>query len=424
MGVYDTLQSVFGTHPVRSKDRQPPVFGRVTAPQYEEGCLGVVLKKYRECIPHCELLGSRWSQAWSSKEKMLRFANGSTIQFKSSEQDINTFGGADLDWCWDDEHIPWPYFIENFARLTDRNGYYIKTETPEAGAGMWEWDYIDNPPDGITVDDFYFDTDRNPYLSAEGVRQLKAQYARDPILAEAKLHGRRVILSGAVIPQYNPQIHIVPDRTIRKESIRVFCIDCHLKTPSAAMWAAWELDPVLGYRLIVYRTIKAAKTVPEWKRIIRNASANERIDYWLGDETESERGGTNVYGHASIITEFNSGTDPIPIIQVTKGPNSYDARIYKIRDMFSVDPVHKKSRIEIFKSCDYGLEYHNGKPTGSLPWELLRFGFKRETKADEETLREHVRKVNDHYIDDLCYIASVGPINVTREINSPLNGSW
>ena len=296
--------------------------------------------------------------------------------------------------------------------------------TPERGQ-TWEEDYINEPPPGITVDSFLFDTERNPYLSKEGVERVKALYANDPNLAEAKLHGRFMTLSGSVIPQFNPNVHIVPDRIIKKDTLRVFCIDCHLKAPSAAVWAAWELDEHLGWRLVVYRTIKKGQTVPEWKNTIRALSAGERIDFWLADETESETAGTNIYGSQSIIKEFTSGTDPIPLIQVKKGPHSYDAGIFKLRDMFAVDPVHGKGRIDIFKSCDYPLEYINGKQCGSLPWELKRFAFKSETKADEETLREKVRKVHDHCIDCVRYIAVAGPIGAGRPpITSALNESW
>ena len=73
---------------------------------------------------------------------------------------------------------------------------------------------------------------------------------------------------------------------------------------------------------------------------------------------------------------------------------------------------------------DYATERINGKVCGSLPWEMGRYQYKREQKADEETLREKVRKVNDHLIDDLRYIAMVGAPGTGGKIKSALDGRW
>lgn len=403
-GVADAIWFAVGEHPVRSITRKPPVKIRHTAPKWREGIVGTILRKYKEMVPRDYLRGSSWSDAWSEKDHTLYYADrfGSFVNFKSCEEDLDTFGGVDLDMIHQDEHTPEAYYKENRARLTDRNGFLIATMTPELGV-TWEEDHVLAPPDGLTVDHWFFDMMKNPYLDPEGVRKFIASI-RDESLLDVKLHGHFVPLTGRVIPQWNPDIHVIPDRPLHPDAYRVFCIDCHLKTPSAAMWAAWEPDDLFGTRVIVYRTAKKLYTVPEWKDYIRKKSAGEVINSWMGDETEREETGANIYGKESIIAEFNKGVDRLPIEQVEKGPGSFDAGIWKLRQWLGVDPVNHRCRVYVFESCRYQAELINGKPAFSLPDEMRRYSFKKEQKADEESLRENVRKVNDHLIDDLRYI--------------------
>jgi len=156
IGAMDCIYACLGEHPYRKTT--PPIYGRVCAPKYEDGCKGVILKKFQQLVPHKDLYGGSWDKAWRESSKTLTFAlngnpkvAGSKINFKSGEQDINTYGGDDLDFFWMDEHLQEKYFIENIARITDRNGWGLLTMTPEAGQ-TWEKDFIENPPDGVTVD--------------------------------------------------------------------------------------------------------------------------------------------------------------------------------------------------------------------------------------------------------------------------------
>ncbi len=187
IGAVDCIMACLGTHPTRPT--KPPVYGRICAPQYQKNCKDVILKKFQQLVPLHELKGGSWDKAWKEMEKAMTFANGSKIHFMSGEQDISFYGGDDLDFFWIDEHLQEKFFIENMARITDRNGWGLITMTPEKGQ-TWEWDYVTGPPKGISVEHWFFDTDRNPYISEEGVATLKASI-RNKALYAAKLHGLR-----------------------------------------------------------------------------------------------------------------------------------------------------------------------------------------------------------------------------------------
>jgi hypothetical protein len=421
VGVADCIMLCTGTHPVRSVLYPTPVKVRYIGKSWTRG-VDIIIEKFKAMVKRSDLEGKSWSSAFSEQKHQLFFANGSWVKFLTSEQDVDKHGGDDLDAVYLDEHHERKFYDEAIMRLVDRNGYLVSTMTPELGI-TWEEDHVVDPAN-TDVAHWFFDTEHNPYLSVEGVEAVKKQI-KDPVLAEAKLHGRFVPLTGLVIPQFNPTKHIIPDRQLHPNAQRVFCIDLHLKTPSAAMWAAWEPDDKYGQRLIVYRTAKKMLSVPEWKQYIRAKSAGEKITLWLGDESERETAAPNIYGSDSIVADFNKGENPIPLVQATKGVGSFEASVFRLRDWFSLDPVDDRCRIYIFASCDYANEYIAGKPCGSLPWELKRFSFKAEHKADEETLRENVRTINDHLISDLRYIVqadSAASSNIT--IISGLANAW
>jgi hypothetical protein len=405
-----------GIHPTRSKKKAPPVKIRHVGTDWAHGIETILLPKYKHLIPRAWLYGGSWTKAWSEKKKTFKFANGSQISFRAWEQEKDKHGGDDLDAIGLDEHGAQEKYQENAMRLIDRDGFLMAAMTPELGV-TWEEDHVLEPPEKLNIEHYFFDTEHNPHLSKRGVEKIKAGI-KDPQVADAKLRGQFVPLTGRVIPSWNPKLSVIPDDP---ESIRtcprVFCIDLHTKTPSAALWAAWRPSQGRdGFDFVIYRTAKRAYTVNEWKQYIVKASAGEKVSLWLGDESERETGARGIWNQDSIIAAFNSRDDDcdivLPIQQVEKGPGSFEAGIFKLRDWFQPDKTGKP-RIFVFESCNYGIEYINGKPCGSLPWELKRYSFKKEQKADEETLREKVRKVNDHLIDDTRYLITAGPIMTT-----------
>lgn len=400
--VEDCDQFCRGVHPVRSLHREAPVKVRFCAPKWRDGIENVILQKFKEITQRDKLRGGSWQKAWVEKDHKLHYKNGSFINFKSGEEDLNTYGGADLDACYTDEMLPEAYYRENCARLTERNGFHVCGMTPEEGI-TWQDDHIGNPPLGVTVDHWFFSIYGNPYLSAEGVRKFAARL-KDERIRETKLYGRFAALYGLVIPQFDRRISVIPDRTLHESAFRVFCIDLHPKVPAAAMWGAWEPSG----DLIIYRTIKIKQSVPKWKDTIRAKSQGEKIQSWLGDEPDIGDG-VDMRGRKSIIAEFNEGTDKLPICQVSKGAGTFNAGIFKLWDMFAGDPVSGKPRIFIFASCDYPTEHLEGKYHGSLVWELERYQFRKDQKADEEQLRERVRDRDDHYIADLRYMVLSEP---------------
>ena len=254
----------------------------------------------------------------------------------------------------------------------------------------------------MTVSSWFFSTDKNPYLSTEGIEALKATI-KDPRLFETKLHGHFTALGGLVIPQYDHQISIISHVTIERHWPKTLIADPHMKKPTALLWLAWPEPEVC----IVYRTIKVKDHVGNIAKLIRAKSAPDgNINLYLADEAMGGAG-KNIFGAESVIAQLNELG--LPFIATNQGSDkAFEAGIQKLQQMFSPDPLTRKPSIFILESCLYDPEWIDGKVYGDLTWELRRYQFKKEQKADEETFREKVRTVDDDYIDCLRYGVMAG----------------
>ena len=118
--------------------------------------------------------------------------------------------------------------------------------------------------------------------------------------------------------------------------------------------------------------------------------------------------GTNIFGQKSVLEQLRA--EGIPLLGTNQASDkTFEAGINRIRELMTPDPISKRPAFAILKSCDYMLEWIDGKPAGSLPWELSRYRYKNEHASDEETFREKVATVDDDYIDCVRYIAQARP---------------
>jgi len=186
------------------------------------------------------------------------------------------------------------------------------------------------------------------------------------------------------------------------------------------MAAAWSPES----ELYIYWTDKKFLDVPGWKAHIRAALSGDEFVSWLLDEP-GNADGVDANNVESFVNQFNAYPGPIPMELVRKDSENYfTSGIYKLWEYLKPSPMTGKSRIRVFKSCDYHTERIKGKVVGSLPWEMKKYCYKKEQKADEETLREKVRKVNDHLIDCLRYIVMGGPRVNKGKVTSGIAGNW
>jgi phage terminase large subunit-like protein len=85
---------------------------------------------FQKWCPPSEFSGGSWGKAFKGDTNLLRFRNGSTIQFKTYKQDPSTLGGAGLHYVGYDEPPPKKHREECMWRLGDHGGYEMFAMTP------------------------------------------------------------------------------------------------------------------------------------------------------------------------------------------------------------------------------------------------------------------------------------------------------
>jgi phage terminase large subunit-like protein len=83
----------------------------------EEKLFDSIKPAFEKWCPKSAFRGGSWGKAYNGERKMLTFANGSTIGFKSYSQDSTTLGGADLDFVGYDEPPPKGHRNEGIMRM-------------------------------------------------------------------------------------------------------------------------------------------------------------------------------------------------------------------------------------------------------------------------------------------------------------------
>lgn len=122
-GAVEALLWCQGLHPLRETP-VPPVYGRIVTPQLP-GPMGnphSTRQMLQDWCPQQWLEGGAWETAYSPVGNALRFANGSLLEFVSSNQEaLEQAGAHGMTFIWFDEEMPEYHFKENRSRL-DRPG--------------------------------------------------------------------------------------------------------------------------------------------------------------------------------------------------------------------------------------------------------------------------------------------------------------
>lgn len=213
-----------GTHPYRKLPPQRMLwfgypdhkfFQRATKPVFDQLC------------PKDRLLQFHESEKWAK----IRNDDGgiSTIHFMSYEAGRETWQGAAVDFVWLDEECPEDIYREALARLIDRRGDMLITQTPVSGLG-WLYDrlylpglaeqskpiekrkidiirmplalYDENAPYGVGEPAV-------PHMSRDQIMRF-AEGIVDPDERAIRVFGEFRSRSGVVYKEFDPNIHVVP----------------------------------------------------------------------------------------------------------------------------------------------------------------------------------------------------------------------
>lgn len=136
--------------------------------------------------------------------KLIIFANGSKLRFKTYEQGWESFQGASKDIIHLDEEAPEDIVKECKARLIDRNGILLRTMTPLNGITYTYDEVVLNEINDIEIVYWYFNSEYNPHINQEAQKRIIRSFA--PKEAEVRSKGHFLNLtSGQAYYTFNEE---------------------------------------------------------------------------------------------------------------------------------------------------------------------------------------------------------------------------
>ena len=193
------------------KQYRAPFHGRVITPD-ATSTRDVVLEKFRELAPKDQLTGGSFDTAYEKARAVLSFANGSSIDFKTFEQDRDKHGGATLHRVHYDEEPPREIRNEARIRLVKYRGDELFTMTPLEGMTwmldeVWELRH----QEGITA--VQVDMTENPWLDKQAIDLALSGLTKEEV--QARKEGRFVHFAGLVYGEWDDQVHVCQQPKIK-----------------------------------------------------------------------------------------------------------------------------------------------------------------------------------------------------------------
>jgi hypothetical protein len=192
--VYELIWTLMGKHPFRNDLPSLPVHARAVCPTLPTSMDSQHAQRDRLrqiCPPHL-LRGGSWVDAWNNRAFSLTFANGSRVQFASSDQEAQTQAGiSDVGVLWVDEECPREHFTENLRAMVNvPHSFWFMTYWPEQKYA-WVRDYYDDAAAGkvptVTVGPVITMLDNVHNLGEQAVSDFEASIT--PAEAKSRMGG-------------------------------------------------------------------------------------------------------------------------------------------------------------------------------------------------------------------------------------------
>lgn len=388
-------------HPYRKFHTLGPIHGRVVVVDFLEGMEKIVLPEFKRWIPLIELKNQSWLDSWDNYRRTLTFANGSTLEFLSYEQDLEKHAGTKRNFIYFDEEPPEGIFGENMARLlAQQDAGWWCAMTPTKGIS-WTDDRFVHPPDNeklkveATVLVIEVDTiDNQAHLPEGTVERTLGMLSADE--RKMRAHGTYMPRGGRVYPEFQISIHgnVGRDWMPPKSWTVWMAMDSGWTNPTAVLYTAVSPD---GKQIITFQEfVDKGLTVKEWSKIMKNYEASMGIEIYnrVGDPAMNQH--REITG-TSVIIEYSKlgiyiATDGIP-----RGEAGVKIGVEKVKQYLAGDPPHwqiSSSRCPIL--CDQMKK---------LQWDFIQ----SDKLRSQVNQPERIKKLHDHAPDAIRYMFTQFP---------------
>ncbi|MDE2102259.1 MAG: terminase family protein [Patescibacteria group bacterium] len=396
-------RDVVPEHLVGFKRWEPPCFCRVVTPDLTATLDGVVLQKFREWCPRSQFHGNSFDRAFDKVQRVLRFKNGSWVQFMSNDQDLDKFGGAALHRVVYDEEPRQDIRRECLMRLIDYGGEELYGMTPLHGMS-WVYDEFFEPWERgqLTAEDariVVVDMDDNPHLDRATMARVLSGLSDEE--RQARKSGRFVSFAGLIYGSFSTSTHVVPEFEQLPEGVEVFRgIDPGYRHMCAVIYAFLDAED----RLVVFDEIALqGATVKEICQEIKLRDSRWKVSPRWTVIDPASRNKNNQTGRSDQQEFSDNGVPTIP------GQNAVTAGINRVKerlDYRTTDGV-LLPRLLVAANCT------------ELRAEFKRYRWQKESTRVENESKEAPVKRDDHLLDALRYIVMQRPLAPDRDLVAP-----
>jgi len=303
--------------------------------------LNTVLPTYRQWCPKEFLKKGSWAESYSAEKQTLFLYKGSkeiaTIEFKTNQQDVETFQGPPLDMVIYDEEPRSEIHKENLMRfVTAERINFLFCWTPTKGL-TWTSDLFLDAKEN--VERFQLCSVSNPKANVEVLENILGEIETYDEL-KMRLLGEFVSLSGLVYGRlFDPRVHVIEPFPINKDEFIVFRgIDPHTHKATYCVELAIDRE---GNEFVCGTYSRTGDT-----QEIKDDLAQRAIErnYRLG-WTQCDRSADST-NHAlsdrNIYQELSRGRNAIPGLDKSeKFIGSINAGVDEIKKLLKVDEAGK-----------------------------------------------------------------------------------
>jgi phage terminase large subunit-like protein len=376
-GVVETCWAALGIHPFLNYP-PPPLLIRICAVDFIAGVKGIILPMLYKWLP------PRAIKKYWSEDRILELLNGTLIDFKSYDQDLEKFEGVERHLVWMDEEPPKDVYQSNYMRTVSSgiNGKLIISCTPLHGM-TWLYDELYDNPEAKPpyVDHCHVTIFENPHLDAATIEGIKHDPAmRDNL--DAALYGQFIAKTGLIYPEFN-DTHIIQPRPISTEELAVVGIDPHDRNPMGVVFVALNRENEWIVFDEILENLNAAQLADSIKRKL-----GTRFPPNLGIIDTSAYAPQSIAG-TSLADEMTQKYG-IYLLQAHK-----DVQAGRLKVSTLLDPgAGKKPRLLIMRNCvNLIREFRH------YIWDDWAGG-----RRDKKDPKEQPMKKDDHLLDALRYV--------------------
>jgi hypothetical protein len=301
--IFDTLWTVGKVNPFR-KNYEGPVYARLCCVD-DKMLHGTILPLFQSMLPRDKtklsgrtfegeerswsgLWKGDWRKAWSEKYLMLRFSDGSLVEFKTYAMEPMAYEGPVRHYIAHDEPPPKWAYTANLSRQVTVGTNLSFALTP-LGYENWLYTLLENDQHGRSFS-VRADITDNPYIPREkdgniAVAEDIENAPIDEAEKAARLHGEWTSIAGRIWKEYGDHNH-VDVHEIPREFTRILILDAHPDKDDFVNLVAWDETK---RRMFVFAEGRFSGNIQDRCHSIRQFAAGEYIDLMIADPSAKQK---------------------------------------------------------------------------------------------------------------------------------------